>query len=196
MRRAMEESQLTSISSASIKYNIPIGTLHRHIKKDSHKKQLGRFRCVFSPELEKLISEHARELDARFYGLTRDSLKQLAYRVAEQNAIKHPFKNKKAGEAWLQGFMSRNPDLSFRTPEPTSIARCSAFNRHQVGIFYDNLWNILEKYELLQRPDDIFNMDETGVKTSAQKPPKVPFWQRKKTSRSDKFGRKKVSLLP
>lgn len=31
---------------------------------------------------------------------------------------------------WLRGFMSRNDYLSLRTPEPTSLGRSTAFNKH------------------------------------------------------------------
>lgn len=47
MRMAMNEAKTTSISSASKKYGIPIGTLHRHIKKGDSSKNLGRFKPVF-----------------------------------------------------------------------------------------------------------------------------------------------------
>ncbi|CAH1984713.1 unnamed protein product, partial [Acanthoscelides obtectus] len=60
----------------------------------------------------------------------------------------------KVEDSWLKGLMSRNPDLSFRTTELTSIARCCGLNRRQVDIFYDNLWNVFENHILLQRQDD------------------------------------------
>jgi hypothetical protein len=63
--------------------------------------------------------------------------------------------------------MTRNTQLAFRTPEPTSIASCAAFNTQQVNKLYDNLWNMYSKYGSLERPGDTFNMDETRVKTSA-----------------------------
>lgn len=139
------------------------------MKKGTSTKQLGRFRCVFSREEEEEITKHAKELHERFYGITRESLKELAFQFANQNRIKNPFHNNKAGDAWIKGFMKRNPDLSFRTAESTS----SGFNKHQVGNFFHNLCDIIEKYDFKNRPNDIFNMDEFVVHTLAQKPPKV-----------------------
>lgn len=173
MQLAMDEARRTSISGASKKYNIPLGTLHRHFKKGSAKKTLGRFRPVFSREMEYEIVNHAKMLDSRFFGLTRDSLKELAFQLAVKNKIPNPFNNNKAGRAWVEGFMKRNPELSFRSPEPTSIARCAAFNRRKVAEFFTNLWDLYEKHHFVERPTDIYNMDETGVKTSTSKPPKL-----------------------
>lgn len=173
MRSAMEEARNSTINSASKKYGIPIGTLHRHLKSGDASKKLGRYRPIFSKELEQKIYELAVERDRVFYGLTKDTLQELAYQLAVQNNIPHPFKGERAGKAWLEGFMKRFPELTYRTPEPTALARCSAFNETQVNRFYDNLWTILSKHDFINRPDDIYNMDETGVKTSASKPPKV-----------------------
>ena len=64
-----------------------------------------------------------------------------------------------------------NPELSIRTPEPTSIARAAGFNRPQVQRFYSLLRSSYIKLQL--RSDAIWNMDETGFHTSASRPPKV-----------------------
>ena len=173
MQMAMNEAKTTTIRSASKKYGIPIGTLHRHIKKGDSSKTLGRFKPVFSKKLERKICDLAIQRDMLFYGLTKQSLQQLAYEVAKLNNVPHPFTCEKAGRAWLDGFMKRHPQLTYRTPEPTALARCSAFNRTQVNRFYDNLWSVISQHNFLSRPNDIYNMDETGVKTSASKPPRV-----------------------
>lgn len=173
MQRAMEEARKSSIAEASRRYKIPIGTLHRHLKSGSAKQSLGRYTQVFTRAMELEIVKHAKDLDSKYYGLTRESLKELAYLLAVRNDIPHPFQNGKAGRAWLEGFMKRQPELSFRAPESTSLARCSGFNRLMVQRFYDNLWEVYERHGFVQRPIDVYNMDETGVKTSSSRPPKV-----------------------
>jgi hypothetical protein len=173
MESALLEARKSSIRTASQMYGIPVGTLHRHLVKNNPKKKLGRFKPVFTPEQEIELSEHAVALDHRLYGLTREAMCILAFEFAERNSIEHPFRGGKAGDEWIVNFMKRNPQLSFRTPEPTSIARASAFNRTQVNRFYDNLWKILSDNNLIGKPFDIYNMDETGIKTSSERPPKV-----------------------
>ena len=63
--------------------------------------------------------------------------------------------------------MARNPDISIRNPEPTSLARANGFN---IDAFYK-----LYKEQLLTNnftPDRIFNVDETGL-TVVHKPGRI-----------------------
>lgn len=71
---------------------------------------------------------------------------------------------------WLRGFMLRNDYLSLRTPEPTSLSRTTAFNRHTVGDFFNLLRQTLTKEQF--GPEAVYNCDETGVQT-AHKPRKI-----------------------
>ncbi|KAJ8939480.1 hypothetical protein NQ318_022534 [Aromia moschata] len=154
MARAIEsiKNKEISIRQASIQFNIKYSTLQKH-------------------QEEEEFYEHIKELDGRFYGLTRKDLCQLAYQFAEKNRINHPFKNDMAGSQWYTNFMKRHPRLSLRQPEPTSIARARGFNKPQVQIFFDNLKSVIEKHNIVI--DNIYNVDETGIHTSAKKPPKV-----------------------
>jgi hypothetical protein len=47
--------------------------------------------------MEKELAEHAKDLDGRFYGLTRESLQRLAFKLAARNGIAHSIKNDRAG---------------------------------------------------------------------------------------------------
>ena len=173
MRRALDEVQsgALSLNSAAKRYNIPFATLYRHNKKGSAEKKLGRFQPVFSKEMEIELKEYLTTMDTLFYGLSRSEFLKLAYEFAEANGISHPFKEGKAGEDWLAGFRKRHPDVSLRTPEPTSIARAKGFNKHQVERFYTLLKEMIDKYNL--DASRIYNTDETGVHTSTNRPPKV-----------------------
>nr|XP_004209765.2 MFS-type transporter clz9-like [Hydra vulgaris] len=107
------------------------------------------------------------------FGLSTKSTQLLAYEFAVKNNKSCPsswIKNKIAGIDWLQGFMKRQPELSLRTPEATSFARSTAFNRHTVGEFFQNLKTVRNQYKF--DPYCIYNVDETGL-TTVQKPVKV-----------------------
>jgi hypothetical protein len=56
--------------------------------------------------MERELAEHAKDLDDRFYGLTRESLQKLAFKLAEIKETARPFSNNKAGRAWAQRFMA------------------------------------------------------------------------------------------
>ena len=62
-------------------------------------------------------------------------------------------------------------NLSLRTPEATSLARIMAFNRQSINKFFDALRELKQTYSF--SPNQIYNVDETGISTVATKNPKV-----------------------
>ncbi|XP_065315310.1 uncharacterized protein LOC135924190 [Gordionus sp. m RMFG-2023] len=78
--------------------------------------------------------------------------------------------NSMAGHDWYLGFMSRNPTLSLRSPETTSMARATGFNEENVLYFFDLYKRILDEHKLECMA--IYNMGETGL-TTVQTPSKI-----------------------
>lgn len=141
---------------------------------------LGRFKRALTDEMEQELAQHCRDLDLRFYGLTRKQIMKVAFEYAELNNVADRFnKDKKAaGKDWLKSFCQRNR-LSVRTPEHCSMARAMGFNKVQVTRFYDNLKVCCQNTKFPAHRK--FNMDETGVSTVPNKTPKVLTPKGKKT---------------
>ena len=57
----------------------------------------------------------------------------------------------------------RNPPIILRKGESLSQALLDATNRDVVDAYYALLYNVLEERQLLNKPGQIFNCDETGV---------------------------------
>jgi hypothetical protein len=57
--------------------------------------------------------------------MTQSELRRLAFEIAERSGIQNNLnKNERlAGMDWLNGFLKRNPRISLRKPEPTSMNR-------------------------------------------------------------------------
>lgn len=92
----------------------------------------------------------------------------ISLRVATHNKISHQFPREKACRPWVVVFTVRHHQLTSRTPEPKALACCSAFNGTQV-----NPSMIIYRQQFSARPNDMYNTDETGGKTSACRPPRV-----------------------
>lgn len=169
------KNKLMGYTMAAKTFNVPRSTLRRRFKKerDNKKGYLGGYKPTFDIEMEEKIAKHVVNLETRFYGLTQRELRKLVFQLAEKHKIPHRFNKEKgmAGRKWLRGFLSRNPNITIRTPEPTSLARAGAFNRENIRSFFTSLAEVLDKYNFT--PENIYNVDETGMSTVATKPEKI-----------------------
>lgn len=153
------------INEAATFYNIPKTTLKRRLKnKKITKDGLGRG-SLFGPENEKKIFIHISKLQASGFTPTRDNVKEMAYKLAEQLKIKHNFNHetKMAGYDWLNSLRRRNPKLAIRKSEEVSKNRALGMNKKVVYEYFDLLEKTLIKNGLIGKPGHIFNMDETGL---------------------------------
>lgn len=175
--RAVRTNEFTQ-NAAARRYDVPLATLNRRIRSgkgevEGSKKKLGRFKTIFTLEQENELSEHILDLEKKFFGISTYELRSLAYQYAEQNGIEHNFngQTKLAGKDWMYGFLKRHSQLSLRTPENTSAARASGFNRVSVNAFFNLLGSLIDKYAF--PPSRIYNCDETGITTVPNKPTKI-----------------------
>lgn len=114
-----------SIRTAGRTYGIHEATLRKRIKKGIlGGPSMGR-KPVLSDDQEKELCTHVLTLCKLFYGVTLVELRRIAFEFVEKNKINHNFNQitKLAGKDWAQGFLKRNPNLSLRKPEPTSLSR-------------------------------------------------------------------------
>nr|XP_023011718.1 uncharacterized protein LOC111502004 [Leptinotarsa decemlineata] len=117
-------------------------------------------------ECEETVTEDTddQSIPSSFY-LCKDSTKWKNHHANDKD------KYEKAGDDWLSSFLSRHNQISLRTPEATSVARAKGFNRREVGRFYENLEDLTAKHDI--NASRLYNMDETGISTTINKPPKV-----------------------
>ena len=74
------------------------------------------------------------ELAKLFHGLTSAELRKIDFQYAEISGMKHNFSRNRCKD-WLQLFLKRNPGISLRKPEGTSINRVMKFNKESSDMF-------------------------------------------------------------
>lgn len=178
-RAAVEIENGRTIRSVATEYNVDRMTLKRYITKRAANPEavtgyqaVAVNKAVFPSEMEKDLANHIKLLADMFHGLSIQKCRTLAYQFSLHNKLNIPdswAKNGKAGTDWWLAFRDRQR-LAVRTPEATSFARSSAFNRPVVNQFYDNLAAVMDANRF--QPEDIFNCDETGC-TTVQRPKQV-----------------------
>ena len=168
-----EVSDGASIRITAKKYSLDHATLYRYVRKKQAGDERVGYRSatqVFSKDEEATLSEYLLKTAKCFFGLTPNEVRALAYEYATAKGIsvlQSWRKNKKAGKDWFTSFIKRNPQLSIRAPQATSLSRATSFNRENVANFFNLLQGVLKKHNLDH--SRVWNLDETGC-TTVQKP--------------------------
>ena len=79
---------------------------------------------------------------------------------------------RRVGRWWFQGFKARHPNLTVCMPQALSHCRALCSNKETISDFFGKLGAIYGKLNLISKPMQIYNSDETGV-TIVHKPTKV-----------------------
>ena len=174
LKDALLQLRFKSLRKVSKATGIPKSTLHEcrqqsRASPDGPLKQQSHANQVLSSEQEKELHDYLIQTQKEGYGLTPKMLKELAFSYCSHNHIEMPStwsKNGCAGKQWFCEFMKRHRKLSLRKPESTSIARAKCMNRPVMNNFYDQIGELIEKYNF--EACDIFNIDETNNPTVLQ----------------------------
>lgn len=166
-----------SVRSTARLFNMDYRTLSRYCKKISINDLVGEatsvrpvplgyrsYRHIFSDEQEKQLASYIQKASDIYFGLTPTEVRRLTYQFSVAHQVKIPERwteTNVAGPDWFSAFHKRHPLLAIRTPEATSLARTRSFNKQNVQLFFDKLKKIMLKHQF--GPNDIWNMDETGV---------------------------------
>ena len=128
---------------------------------------------IFNDREESLLVDYVIKASKLHSGLTKKMVREFAHEYACHLNRKQPENWKRdnmAGADWIYGFLKRHPRISVRTPEATSLTRATSFNKTNVQMFFNNLEEVMKRYEL--SPRNIYNMDETAL-TTVHKPEKI-----------------------
>lgn len=159
-----------SQSQASKVYNVPRQTLQRYLLKDELKvPKLGR-KPEMGVEAENDLERYLILRQEFGFGLTRTELRCLAFDFMEKLGVDHRFSkvNKMAGWEWMYSFLKRHPRLTVRKEENLSINRALGMNRNSVRKFFEILENKMTELNLRNKPDRVFNADESGLQMNTR----------------------------
>jgi hypothetical protein len=148
---------------ASRHYNVPLETLRQRVIGTVEMGAKSGPPTTFTTQEEDLLSNHLIDMADMGVGLSREDTMRMAYTMAEKMGKNHSFKNEAAGRGWYEGFRLRHPNLTIRTPRPLSYCRALCSNKTQLAIFFSKLGGIYGKLNLLTKPMQIFNADESGI---------------------------------
>ncbi|RNA17215.1 hypothetical protein BpHYR1_053902 [Brachionus plicatilis] len=153
-------------------YGIPRQTLFIHLNGRNKSNKVDRS-TVFNGSQEEALVELLEIVSDSGYGLDKDSLKEVVKHYAAECGVISRFNDGSPGDDWIYSkveliiftliFRHRwNERLSFRTTNNLSSTRAASCTIKVLDHFYDLLERKLKALGLKNKPQNVFNVDETG----------------------------------
>lgn len=170
LEKAIENINRTNMSvlRASRLFNIPRSTLTLKLKGWQGKTprqstmEVENKKTALSENQEAHLVKMLKIMNKWGIGLSKEEVKNVVADYVGKNSIQTPFKNNRPGDDWWQGFKTRHR-LSLKKPERVEGARArQADDPFIMNDFYEKLELILEEKQLTDKPQNIWNCDETG----------------------------------
>lgn len=159
-----EISNGSQITAAARNFNIPLSTLKRRLKGEPKPKG-GKVPVIGAEDEGRLadwIIQSARKGDCR-------SKEQVIRAANELLSISGVQRDNPLGNGWMEKFMNRHPNISFRTPQV--VTRSSAnVTETDIRRFFTKFkaWLEEENYQqAFEDPRRVLNSDETGYELNA-----------------------------
>lgn len=152
-----------TIRGAARECNIPFSTIQKHLKGTRGLKSKSQGKPYALPiQDESALASGIKTLAKWGWGLTRKEILQLVQEYVNKNNIKTPFKNGRPGKDWFIGFRKRH-HLSIKKPQSLEFARKKASaDPFIIEEYFDSLNKTLNELNLMDKPAQIYNLDETS----------------------------------
>ncbi|GFO08331.1 hypothetical protein PoB_003483600 [Plakobranchus ocellatus] len=99
------------------------------------------------------------------WGFSSEEVKDIVQDFVSAAKLDTPFVRGRPERDWLEGYLSRHPDITPRKTEHLSSARASAEDPEVLKHWFEVLDNALTKAGVKDMPCQIFNADESGFVT-------------------------------
>ena len=151
-----------NIRQAALQYKIPRTTLDDHVKGNVHDKQPGRASTQSKADEEYLVN-YMKYLAGQGFPMTRCIARQYIIAMVKRRNTDTQFNLEKGpSDKWFRKFVKRHPELAERKPETLDRSRGRMSNVTVVDQYFKLLQDTLKRLGIEDKPQQIFNCDETG----------------------------------
>ena len=119
---------------------------------------------LFNQIEEAKLVEHIKDMAYVGYGYTRSEILNMATDYAVHLG-KRTNDDKVFSMNWFYGFISRWPELRVIKPSSLSEQRAKCASEESLINYFEELNTIIKKYNLANKPEHIYNIDEKGINT-------------------------------
>ena len=180
------------LNQAARNYYVPRSTLRDRISgRVKHGTKSGP-KPYLSVEEEQELVAFLKQASAMGYGKTKKEILAMVQKTMEKKDL---CDDKFNGEGWWTRFMSRNPTLSLRTADPLSKVRADAVKQEKIDEYFKLLKSTLEKHDLMNKPQCIYNVDESGMPLEHKQPKRVAQRGAKKVYRRSSGNKAQITIV-
>ena len=154
-----------SVRRAAIDYDIPKSTLGDRVSGRVIPGSTSGPKKLLTEEEEGELVAFVRRCATIGYPKSRKDLMSLVQKIMEIKGIQHQISN-----GWWMAFCKRHPNLTLRAPVALSQARAVATDGEVMDNYFDLLEKTMIEYDLLGKPGQVFNMDESGFPLNPKSP--------------------------
>ena len=147
------------LREASRLYNVPVETLRRQVTGAVDVVCRPGPPTVLTESEEQRLAIYIADMAEMGFGLMKENVLRLAFKIVDNSGRQHP-DDGLVGRAWFEGFKSRHSNLTIRPPQTLLYNQTTCANKETIEDFFAKLGGVLN---LLSKPMQIFNIDETGV---------------------------------
>ena len=155
-----------TVSDAARYYQIPRTTLGDKVR-GIHSGQYGKNTKLNADE-ETALVEYIKYMDKIGHPLGVLEVKMFAWSIAKRSDNPDCFGDKGPSTKWWRGFRKRHSRLTLRKPDKLDRRRSNTAKKSVVKKHFEILKDALLKAGLIDKPEHIFNVDETGIEMNKQ----------------------------
>ena len=101
------------------------------------------------------------------YGKTKKQVKSIVENAAHDKEV---LRKNKISDGWFRRFIEQQPQLSMRRGDRTAFVRMDAMKNEDLDNYFVTLKSILVDNDLMNKPGQIFNVDESGMPLEHRSP--------------------------
>ena len=139
--------------------DVPLSTLHHRDQGRRSREELAQSQQYLTPEEEKAIVRFLLLMSNLGHPVRIKFIRSLAFSVARRRSTDNPIKP--PGKNWPQAFEKRHPELKARRVKAMDWKRHGGHIYDKVTEWFEVIGKVLQDPAI--RPENVYNMDETGV---------------------------------